>query len=485
MKSTVEPLEGNKVKVSVEVDEAEFEKDIDAAFRKLAREARIPGFRPGKAPRRVMEARVGKEVGRQQALQDGLPDYYVQAVKEHAVDVIAPPDFELTGGEADGPVSFDAVVEVRPVIIVPGYKSLEITIDSYLPTDEEIHQQIDRLRERFATNEVVERPAADGDTVLIDIVGIHEDEEIPGITTDDYSFTIGGTFPVPEVHEHLTGASAGDTLEFEAPFPNQTIDDDDPDNELKMISFSVTIKEVTAKVLPELDDSFADEASEFPTLVELREGLVASATRVKKARAANSVEERTFEALANLVEEEPPEPMVAQETQNHIQQWLMQLQAQGIDPGMFLQITGQSEADIVAENTEKAIRSVKCDLALRAIVDAEEIEVDDDDVAEEIDALALRTGEKASKIRKQFERDGRMEAVRSDLRIRKAFDWLCDNVLIFDADGNRIERASLEPDEDPDEVAQDEVNDDTVTDSASDDADAGTTDHIPARSDSE
>ena len=177
--------------------------------------------------------------------------------------------------------------------------------------------------------------------------------------------------------------------------------------------------------------------------------------------------------------------MVAQETQNHIQQWLMQLQAQGIDPGMFLQITGQSEADIVAENTEKAIRSVKCDLALRAIVDAEEIEVDDDDVAEEIDALALRTGEKASKIRKQFERDGRMEAVRSDLRIRKAFDWLCDNVLIFDADGNRIERASLEPDEDPDEVAEDEVNDDTVTDSASDDADAGTTDHIPARSDSE
>lgn len=138
MKSTVEPLEGNKVKVSVEVDEDEIDKAIDDAFRKIAREVRLPGFRPGKAPRKVLEARLGRGVGRAQALQDALPDFYVAAVKEHDVDVIDAPEIEITGGEEDGPVTFDAVVAVRPVVAVGGYRSLRVTVPSPNPTDEEI-----------------------------------------------------------------------------------------------------------------------------------------------------------------------------------------------------------------------------------------------------------------------------------------------------------------------------------------------------------
>src|SRR5689334_23095347 len=150
MKTNVEPLEGNKVKVSVEVDESEFDKALDAAFRKIAREVRIPGFRPGKVPRRVLEARIGPEAGRSQALQDSLPEYYLDAVREHDVDVIAAPEIEITEGEEDGPVAFEAVVEVRPVIQVPGYGSLRVTIPSPEPSDEDVDEQLQRLQSQFA-----------------------------------------------------------------------------------------------------------------------------------------------------------------------------------------------------------------------------------------------------------------------------------------------------------------------------------------------
>src|SRR3954467_2667005 len=138
MQSSVEPLEGNKVKVSVELDEGELEKAIDAAFRKIAREVRIPGFRPGKAPRRILEARLGTEAARQEALRDSLPDYYAQALKEHDVDAIAAPEIDITSGEENGPIAFDAVVEVRPQITVPGYGGIQVTVPSPVVTDEEV-----------------------------------------------------------------------------------------------------------------------------------------------------------------------------------------------------------------------------------------------------------------------------------------------------------------------------------------------------------
>ena len=146
MKAVVEPLEGNKVKLSVEVDEQEFERALDAAFKKIAREVRVPGFRPGKAPRRILEARLGKDAARQEALRDSLPDYYAQALKDNDVDAIAAPEIDITSGEESGPIAFDAVVEVRPQLHVPGYGGLQVTVPGPKPTDEEIDAQIDRLR---------------------------------------------------------------------------------------------------------------------------------------------------------------------------------------------------------------------------------------------------------------------------------------------------------------------------------------------------
>src|SRR5436190_10906426 len=171
MQSSVEPLEGNKVKVSIEVDEAEFDKAIDAAFRKIARQTRIPGFRPGKAPRRILEARFGVDAAREEALRDALPDFYIKAVEDQAVDVIAPPEIEITGGQESGPVQFEAVVEVRPQVSVAGYQGLRVNIPSPAVTDEEVTSQLDRLREQFGELREVARAARDGDHVTVDLRG--------------------------------------------------------------------------------------------------------------------------------------------------------------------------------------------------------------------------------------------------------------------------------------------------------------------------
>ncbi len=436
MRSTVEPLEGNKVKVSVEVDEAEFEKALDAAFRKIAREVRIPGFRPGKAPRKVLEARLGPGVARSQALQDSVPEYYLSAVKEHHVDVIAPPEIDITTGEESGPVAFDAVVEVRPKVVIGGYRSLKVTIPSPVPTDAEIDEQIERLRQRFADLETVDRPATDGDSVTIDIKGTQGGKGVDGLTADDYLYEIGSGFPVAEIDANLRGVKPGDILEFDAEHP-------DPD-ENEGLHFRILVKEVKVKVLPELDDDFAAEASEFETMAELRDDLERRMSNVKKIRAQIALREKVSEALAGLVEDDPPEALVTSELNNRFQDFALRLRAQGMDVQQYLSVTGRNEDEVVEELRAAAELAVKVDLALRAVADAEAIEVGDDELEEEYEAVAQRLDLKPAEVRRRFERSDQVEAVRSDLRNRKAFEWLCDQVEIVDEDGNVIARASLE-----------------------------------------
>src|ERR1700704_428696 len=215
VKAVVEPLEGNKVKLSVEVDESEFEKDIDAAFRRIAREVRLPGFRPGKAPRRILEAKLGKDVGREEALREALPTYYYQAVKENEVDAIAAPELEITAGKEEGPVAFDAVVEVRPSVSVPGYASLRVEIPKPEATDEEIDAQIERLRQQYGELTAVDRPAIDADHVTITINGSRDGEAMPGLQADDYLYEVGTASIADELDDNLRGAKVGDILSFD------------------------------------------------------------------------------------------------------------------------------------------------------------------------------------------------------------------------------------------------------------------------------
>jgi trigger factor len=465
MRSTVEPLEGNKVKLSIEVEAGEFDKAVDAAFKKIAKEVRLPGFRPGKAPRKVLEARIGPQAGREQAFQDALPEYYSAAVIEHDVDVIAPPEIDITGGQETGDVAFDAVVEVRPTIEVPGYGGLQVTLDRPEVDEEAIDAQIDRMRELDSTFAEVDRPVEEGDTVTIDIAGTLDGEPQSGLTADDYSYTVGSGAITPEVDEQLVGAKAGDTLTFSATHP-------DPDEE-RQLEFEVSVKDVKEKVLPEITDEWASEASEFETVEALRASLADRMLRVRKAQANMALREKVGEALADLVTDEVPEAMVAQEMQERLQDLAMRLQAQGMQLEQYLAMTGAEPESFSQELRDTATNGVKVDLALRAVADAEGIECTDDDLQEEIDGVAARVGQSPEQVRERFERVGQISAVRSDVRKRKALEWLLERAEVLDPEGAPIDRSELELPVDEDDDQDEELDDvaDHVTDDETEDDD--------------
>ena len=437
MKTSVTELEDNKVKLSIEVDEQEFEAALDAAFRKIAREVRIPGFRPGKAPRKLLEARLGEGVARGEALRDAIPDYYAQAVREHDVDVIAAPEIDITDGEDAGPVAFDAVVEVRPVVTVPGYESLRVTLPRPAATDEEIDAQIDRLRRQHSELQTVERPAADGDVVTIDVTGSQGGEALSGLTAEDYSYEVGSGMIVPELDEALAGASAGDALSFDAEHPDD--DEDEP------LHFQVAVKDVRERVLPEANDEWAAEASEFDTLDELRADLANRMTTVRKMQAQMALRDKVGEATAELVDLEVPEPLVSSEMQQRLQDFAMRLQAQGLTLDSWLESTGQQTDQFVEELRATAIQAAKFDLALRAVADAEQIEATDEELDAEFAQVAEQLKISPEEVRRRFDDSDQVAAVRADIRRRKALDWLVERVEVVDEEGEPIDRADLEP----------------------------------------
>jgi trigger factor len=437
VRSSVEALEGNKVKLSVEVDEMEFDEAIGEAFRRIAKEVRIPGFRPGKAPRRILESRLGPEVGRQEALREALPEYYARAVGEHEVDVIAAPEIDITAGQDSGPVVFDAVVEVRPKIQVAGYGSLRVEIPSPDVTDDELEAQVDRLRRQFGELQDVERPAAEGDHVTIDVAGSVAGEPLEGLSVDDYLYEVGSGAVVPELDEHLVGANVGDTVVFDAAHP-------DPE-QADPITFSVVVKGVKEQVLPEATDDWAGEASEFDTLEELRADLRERVSNVKRVQAQLALREGVIDALVQLVEDEAPAALVDGEVQRRLEDLAHRLQHQGATIEQYLQATGTLPQDMLDQLREQATSAVKADLAVRAVIEAEGIAADDDEVDAEIERLASRMSEPADEIRKQLERAGQVSAVRSDVTRGKALEWLADHAEVVDPDGAPIDRSSLEP----------------------------------------
>lgn len=436
MKSTVETLDDNRVKLSVEVDEETFDVAVDAAFKRIAKEVRMPGFRPGKAPRRLLEAQFGSAVGREEALREAMPEYYAQAVIEHDVDVVAPPEIEITGGQEDGPVQFDAVVEIRPSVSAAGYDGLRVEIPNPVASAEEIDEQIDNLRRNFAELSVVERAAADEDHVTIDIEATHGDEPVPGLTTTDYDYLLGSGAVVPEIDENLRGVSAGDEVEFSADHP-------DPEEE-EPLQFSITVKEVKEAVLPDLDDEFAKANSEFETVEDLRADMADRMNTMRIQQANMAVQQNTAEALAALVTDEIPESMIENEINARIQDLVQRLQQQGMDVGAYLDAVGQTAEALAAEFREPAEQAVKVDLALRSVADLQGLVPDDDRIDEVIAEMAGPSGQDPDELKARLAEVGQISALRADLAKQAAMEWLTDNVELVDEDGEAIDREALE-----------------------------------------
>ncbi|MDP9402087.1 MAG: trigger factor [Actinomycetota bacterium] len=433
MKAVVEPLEGNKVKLSVEVDEQEFERALDDAFRRIAHEVRIPGFRPGKAPRRLLEARIGAEEARTEALRGSLPDFYARALQETDVDPIAPPEIDITAGKERGPVAFDAVVEVRPQVSIAGYGGLRATIPSPLAAEEDVDRQIDKLREQSSELAPVRRPAQTGDHLSIDVKGERGGEPVPGMSADDYLYEVGSALLVPELDENLRGASVGDILSFSA-----KVDDEGP------VTFRILVKEVKERILPEVTDEWAGEVSEFETVEELRADIRRRLSTAKRMQATLALRDEAIVALVELVDEEAPEPLVRPEMERRLQDLARRLEAQGAGLPEYLAASGSTEEQLVEELRAEAVRAVKADLGLRALAEAEGLEASEAEVEAEIERLAKRLGQKPALLRRELERKEMLPTVRSDLQKAKALEWLVEHIEIVDEEGHTVDRADLE-----------------------------------------
>jgi trigger factor len=432
--TSVEPLEGNKVRLTVTVPSDEFEKAIDAAFRKLAREVKIPGFRPGKAPRALLEARFGADVAREQALRDSLPEYYAQAVVSESIDVIAAPEIDITSGEDSGDVAFDAVVEVRPIVTLGAYDGLRVEIPSPEVPEEAVDSQVDALRERFADLEDSSQPLIDGNFASIDIKTSVHDEVIDSLSATDFLYEVGSGMLVDELDAELRGTAPGAILRFNATLPERF-----GDRAGEEVTFSVLVKEAKRKVLPEADDEWVSEVSEFDTVDALRQDIRDRLGLVGKVQAQMLVRDKVLDAAAALVDIEVPDALVANEMEGRLHDLVHRLEAQGLDIPQYLAATGQEQQPFLDTLRATSTDAVRADLALRAVVAQEHIEATDDDVSAEIDRLAERLEAKPDRVRKDLERRGAMEALRSDLARGKALRFLVDHAEVVDEEGNTVD----------------------------------------------
>jgi trigger factor len=304
-------------------------------------------------------------------------------------------------------------------------------------SDEAIDEAVDRLRGQHSELETVERPAESGDSVVIDIEVVHDGEQVPGLTTDGYVYQVGSGAVVPELDESLTGASAGDHLDFEADHPDA--DEDEP------LIFSIDVTEVQESVLPEATDEWVSDNSEFDTLEELRDDFRTrlSANRIQQARSTR--QNKLAEALSDLVaDDQVPESMIDGEVENRAQDMALRLQQQGIDLATFLQLTGQTQEGLAAELRSSAANSAKLDLALRAIAEAEGIVITDEDIDSELTTAGERLGRTAADLRADFVNAGRLPALRADLLKGKAMEWVMERANLVDEDGHPVSPDALE-----------------------------------------
>lgn len=444
MNATVEPEEGNTVKITIEISEEDLEPSIEHAWKHIAQEVRLPGFRPGKAPRKLLEKQVGSAYGRGEALKEAVPEFYSKAVIEHDVDVIAAPELEITDGEESGPVTVVATVEVRPEVEIAGYTGLRVEIPGLEAPEDEINEQIDRLRSQSGELEEVERESEDGDYVTVDIVGTQDGEEVEGLNVEDYMYLIGSGMIAPEFDENLIGKSADDEVEFSA---------QSPDPEGGEVDFHVTVKNVQTRVLPELNDEWVAEETEFETVEELIEDTRNTLNEQRKTQARGRARHEVEHALVKLLDlEAPPEALVANEVQNRLQGMASQLSMQGISLEDYLRFTGRDVESFMGELRGAAEEGVMIDLALRAIVKAESIEADESDIDELITEMIGGADITLEDAKEQLRSAGQLSEVRSDVAKTKALDWVFEQTEVVDEDGNTIPAEALaepEPSKEP------------------------------------
>jgi trigger factor len=417
MKTTLTRESPTTVRLSIEATEDEITPAADRAFRRLAGEVKVPGFRKGKVPKQVLAARLGKEAVREATLREAIPALYAQAVIEEQVEPIAPPRIEVTSADEDAGLAFDATIEVRPEIALPEYSGLVVSRPSSAVTDEELAEQLKKLQDRFASLETVGRAARNGDYVLMNMRTYRHDRQVDQATGTDILYELGSSGFTPDLDANIESKRAGEIVKF-----NTTLPDGFGDFSGAEVTSEILIKEVRAKVTPALDDEFAKTASEFDTLEELKADLRKKMGEVKRAAVDAEVRSRVLETLVTAADFEVPGSLVEEELEFRLQRFAEQLRAVGMKVDDYLSQTGQTEDQVEADLRTQAERNVRAQLLLEEIGKSEGIEATEEELDGELRRHAEALRADAAGLRKQLESKGRLGALAGDIIRRKALD---------------------------------------------------------------
>jgi trigger factor len=421
--TTVTELPESRVRVEAEVPATEVSKRVDVAARALARSMRVPGFRPGKAPAPVVIKRVGRDAVLDEAVRESIAGWYTAAIEDAKVVPVGEPDLDLSALPGEGePLKFAIEIGVRPPAKLGDYKGLEVPRRDADASDEAVDEEIERLRERSAKLETVERPAGRGDFVVMDFAGSVDGTPFAGGEGRDQMVELGSGRLVPGFEEQLEGAGAGEQRTVKVTFP-----EDYQAAELagQEAEFAVTVKEVKAKDLPEIDDEFAEEAG-FDTLDELRDDIRSRISESESSRIEAEFREAALDAAVANATIEVPEALVEARSRELWDQMLHSLSHQGITKEVYLQISGREEEEIIEQGKEDAAQALRREAVLAAIIEAEKIEPSEEEVLEAV-GQAAEGQTSPKKLLERLKSAGRLDALKEDLAQRKALDLVTES----------------------------------------------------------
>ncbi len=431
VKATVESNEKNRVVLQIEVPTEDFADAVQQAYRKMAPTISMPGFRKGKAPRKLIEARYGKEIFFEEAMEIAVPKAYLEAVEETGIEPIDRPDIDIVSIGDGEPLVFKAEVDVMPEVTLGEYKDLEVTKNIYPVHDHDVEHRLEEMQERFAELVTVEDrdEVQNGDFVTIDFTGYIDDEPFPGGAATDHELEIGSGQFIPGFEEQLIGVKVGSDVEVKVPFP-----EDYHENSLagKEATFKVKLHAIKAKRLSELDDEFAKDVSEeVETLEQLKQNIVEGLQQDAEQRSESELRGQIVDKAAANAEVEIPQVLIEREAENALNEFQQMLAYQGMWLERYLEVTGQTQEELKQQFFPRSEQRVKNGLVLEAIAEAEGLSVSEEEVDAKIDEY-VKDSPDPEKARQQYQ-DYR-DNVENNLLTSKTIDFLVANAKVTEVE---------------------------------------------------
>ncbi len=436
MKSTVEQLSPTRVRINVEVPFSELEPDFQRAYKELARQVRLPGFRPGKAPAKLLEARFGREAMLDQVVNEALPARYGQAVAESEVHPLGQPEIEVTKKEYGEELAFTAEVDVRPRLTLPDPGALKVSVDPIEVSDDDVDAELQSLRARFGTLTGVDRPVTDGDFVSIDLSATIDGEEVPGAAAEGLSHEVGSGRLIAGLDEALVGLSVDEPKEFTAQLATG-------EHAGKDAQVTVTVKSIKERELPEPDDEFAQLASEFDTIEELKSNLREQVGRTKRAQQAENIREAALDSLLEQVEVPLPEAIVKAQVDSALHNALHGLDHDESKLEEVLAQQGKSREEFETETRTAAETDVKRQLLLDALADELQVQVGQDDLTERLVATSRQYGIEPQQLLAYLQENNQLPGMFADVRRTLAIAEVIRAATVTDTAGNAIDTSEF------------------------------------------